>query len=157
VLIRDYRRGDAAMLTRLFFETVHSVNLQDYSEYQVQAWAPAVPDPQIWHARMSERYTLVAEEDGQIVGFVELECDGHLDMLYCRGDAVRRGIGRALYQAVELKAIGLRLERIFTEASITARPFFEHCGFSIVCKQTVTRDGIELANFKMEKRLSPYF
>ena len=154
VLIRDYQRGDAAALTGLFFETVHSVNLHDYSEQQVRAWAPAIPDPNIWHQRMSGRYTLVAEENGQIAGFVELERDGHLDMLYCQKDAVRRGIGRALYWAVELKAAGLGLERIFTEASITARPFFEHCGFALVCRQTVVRGGIELANFKMEKWLS---
>jgi len=154
VLIRGYQRGDAVALTRLFFETVHSVNLHDYSEQQVRAWAPAVPDPAIWHQRMSERYTLVAEENGKIAGFAELERDGHLDMFYCRKDAVRRGVGRALYRAVELKAAGLGLERIFTEASITARRFFEHCGFAVVCRQTVVRGGIELANFKMEKRLS---
>jgi putative acetyltransferase len=157
MLIRDYNRSDAAAITRLFYETVRYVNLQDYSEQQVRAWAPAVPDPQIWHSRMSERYTLVAEENGQIIAFAELESDGHLDMFYCRKDAIRRGVGRSLYEAVELKAIGLGLERIFTDASITAHPFFEHLGFSILRKQTVTRGGIELSNFRMEKQLPPSF
>jgi putative acetyltransferase len=156
MLIRDYNRGDAAAITRLFYETIRFVNLQDYSEQQVRAWAPAVPDPEIWHSRMSERYTLVAEENGQIIAFAELERDGHLDMFYCRKDVIRRGVGRSLYRAVELKAMGLGLERIFADASLTARPFFEHCGFSILYKQTVTRGGIELSNFRMEKRLPPY-
>ncbi len=153
MFVRDYNRSDAAAITRLFFETVRSVNLQDYSEQQVRAWAPAVPDPQIWHARMKERCTLVVEEDGQIIAFAELEHDGHLDMFYCRKDVIRRGVGRSLYRAVELKAIELGLERIFAEACITARPFFEHCSFSIICKQTVIRNGMELSNFAMEKRL----
>jgi N-acetylglutamate synthase-like GNAT family acetyltransferase len=104
---------------------------------------------------MSQRCTLVAEGDGQIIAFAELERDGHLDMFYCRKDVLRRGVGRSLYGAVELKAVGLQLERIFTEASVTARPFFEHCGFFTVCRQTVTRGGIELSNFKMEKPLPP--
>ncbi|MBV8361872.1 MAG: GNAT family N-acetyltransferase, partial [Deltaproteobacteria bacterium] len=94
MLIRDYNRSDAAAITRLFYETVRNVNLQDYSEQQVCAWAPAVPDSQIWHSRMSERCTLVAEENGQIIAFAELESDGHLDMFYCRKDAIRRGVGR---------------------------------------------------------------
>jgi len=104
--------------------------------------------------RMSERCTLVAEEGEQIIAFAELERDGHLDMFYCRKDVIRRGVGLALYRAVELKAISLGLERIFADVSITARPFFERCGFSTLCHQTGRRAGIELSNFKMEKWLA---
>jgi putative acetyltransferase len=64
-----------------------------------------------------------------------------------------RGIGRLLYEAVESKAAGLKLDRIFADVSITARPFFEGRGFSVLRKQTVTRGGIELCNFRMEKVL----
>ena len=154
MLIRDYNPSDAAAITRLFYETIRSVNLRDYSEQQVRAWAPLVPDPKIWHSRMSQRCTLVTEENGQIIAFAELERDGHLDMFYCRKDVIGRGIGRLLYSAVEMKALELRLERIFTEASITARAFFEHIGFSTLARQTVTRNGIELSNFRMEKRVA---
>jgi putative acetyltransferase len=103
------------------------VNRADYTEEQVEARAPAVPDKRVWHARMSEsdRRTLVAEEDGEVVGFAELEDDGHLDMLYLRRDAVGRGVGRRLYEAIEGEAKGSGVERIFTEASITARSFFD--------------------------------
>ena len=151
--IRDYKKSDAAAITRLFYETVHSVNLQDYSEQQVCAWAPKIPDPQAWHSRMSRRYTLIAEEHGEIVGFAELERDGHLDMFYCRKDFIGRGVGRSLYDAIESKAVGLKLGHVFANVSITARLFFEHRGFFVVRKQAVTRAGIRLSNFRMEKRL----
>ncbi len=36
---------------------------------------------------MNGRRTLVAEERGEVVGFAELEGDGHPDMFYVRGDA----------------------------------------------------------------------
>ena len=143
VLIRDYNRTDAPAITRLFYETVHFVNSKDYSERQVRAWAPNIPDSEIWHSRMSQRYTLVAEESSRIVAFAELERNGHLDMFYCRKDVIGQGVGRALYAAIELKAIEMRLARIFAEASITARPFFEHVGFFVCQAQTVTRGGIE--------------
>ncbi len=152
--IRDYEAGDAPEITRLFYETVRSVNRVDYSEEQVRAWAPSVPDPREWHSRMASRRTLVAEEGGEVVGFAELESDGHLDMLFVRGDAVGRGVGRQLYESIECKARGQGLGRIFTEASITARPFFERRGFCVVRERTVARRGVELTNFAMEKDLS---
>jgi putative acetyltransferase len=155
--IRGYEAGDACAIARLFYETVRSVNRADYSEEQVEAWAPVVPDKQAWHARMSkpDRRTLVAEEDGEVVGFAELEDDGHLDMLYVRRDAVGRGLGRRLYEAIEGEARGSGVGRIFTEASITARPFFEQHGFRVVREQRVTRREVEMINFAMEKPLAP--
>lgn len=45
------------------------------------------------------------------------------------------------------------LGRIFTEASITARPFFERQGFRVVREQTVSRQGVSMINFVMEKDL----
>ncbi len=153
--IRDYDAGDAPKIARLFYETIRSVNRADYSEEQVRAWAPGVPDPEEWHARMAGRRTLVAEEDGEVVGFAELEGEGHLELLYLRGDVVGRGVGRRLYREVEREARGLGLGRIFTEGSITARPFFERQGFRVVREQTVSRRGVGLTRFAMEKPLSP--
>jgi hypothetical protein len=102
MVIRDYDRNDAFAITRLFYETVHSVNSKDYSEEQVRAWAPEIPDPDIWHSRMIQRCTLVAEESGQVIAFAELECDGHLDMFYCRRDVIGHGVGRQLYRLSRL-------------------------------------------------------
>jgi putative acetyltransferase len=155
MVIRDYDRNDAFAITRLFYETVHSVNSKDYSEEQVRAWAPEIPDPDIWHSRMIQRCTLVAEESGQVIAFAELECDGHLDMFYCRRDVIGHGVGRQLYQTVETRALDLGLRRIFTEASITARPFFHRCGFFVIQHRTVIRRGIQMTNFKMEKQQLP--
>ena len=155
IRIRGYAAGDAPEIARLFYETVRSVNREDYSDQQVKAWAPGVPDPDEWHARMAARKTLVAEEGGEVVGFAELEEDGHLDMLYLREDAVGRGVGRGLYGAVEREARAEGLRRIFTEASITARPFFERRGFRVVREQTVVVRGVAMTNFAMEKPLPP--
>ena len=155
MLVRDYVRGDAAAIVRLFYETVHSVNSADYSAEQVRAWAPELPDPAAWHERMARRCTLVAEDNGKVVAFAELERNGRLDMLYCRSDVVRRGIGARLYEAVERKARELGLRSISTQASITARPFFERQGFRVLERKTVLRQGVELTCFAMEKQLAP--
>ena len=153
--VRDYERKDAPEIARLFYETVRSVNRSDYSRAQVEAWAPEVPDAAAWHRRMAARKTLVIERDNEVVGFAELEDDGHLDMFYLRKDVVGRGLGLRLYRAVESEAWERGLRRIFTEASITARPFFGRQGFRVVGERMVQRRGVELTNFAMEKILDP--
>ena len=153
IRIRPYDAKDASEIVRLFYETVRSINLADYSQEQVEAWAPEIPDPDAWNARLSGQRTLVAEESGEVVGFAEIEGDGHLDTFYCRKDSVGRGVGSWLYRAVAQEALARGCGRIFTEASITARPFFERHGFRTIRERTVVRRGVELTNFAMGKRL----
>ena len=155
VKVRDYEKRDATEIVHLFYETVRSVNRSDYSKEQIEAWAPEVPDAAAWHARMSARKTLVAVDNDEVVGFAELEEAGRLDMLYLRKDALGRGLGQRLYRVVEDEGRNLGLGGISTEASITARPFFERQGFRMVRKQTVWRRGVGLTNFVMEKKLEP--
>ena len=102
---------------------------------------------------MAGRRTLVVQEGDEVDGFAELEDGGHLDILYVRKDAVGRGVGRLLYDAVEREARGQGLGWLCTEASITARPFFERRGFCVVREQTVSRRGVSLTNFVMRKDL----
>jgi putative acetyltransferase len=154
IQVRNYKQSDAASIVRLFYDTIHSINRRDYSAEQVNAWAPTIPDPTIWHHRMIARSTLVAEQDGDLLGFAEMEPRGHLDMIYCRGDVVGSGVGRRLYQALEAKAIGIGLSYISADVSITAQPFFARCGFYVIQQNTVVRLGISLTNVKMLKVLT---
>lgn len=151
--VRPYEKRDAPGIVNLFYDTVRSVNLADYSPQQVAAWAPEVPDPDVWHRRMVSRTTLVAEENDEVVGFAELEESGHLDMFYLHRDAIGRGLGSRLYEAVESEARALGVGCISTEASITAHPFFGRQGFRVLQEQTVWRGGVGLTNFVMEKPL----
>jgi len=153
LLIRDYRSGDAGAAALLFYETVRATALRDYSDVQIVAWAPEIPDPAQWHQRMSARHSFIADKSGYMLGFAELEADGHLDMLYVARDFVGTGIGSALLDHTERHARSLGLARIFTEASKTARPLFERKGFVLVAEQEVMRNGTPLMNYRMEKRL----
>jgi putative acetyltransferase len=66
-----------------------------------------------------------------------------------------QGLGAAglLLSAVEESARSQGLGRIFTEASLTARPFFERRGFTVILRQSVEKRGQRLTNFRMEKYL----
>ncbi len=153
MIVRLYVPADVDALIDLFRQAVRRIAIRDYSEAQVRAWAPDVADRQSWVERRASRPTWVAEIDGRVAGFTDLEPDGHLDMMYVHPDHQGQGVARALLAQVEEAAAAQKLARLFTEASITARPFFEKKGFRLITPQTVHVRGQDLVNYRMEKFL----
>lgn len=151
--IRRFQSADAGQIAQLFHDTIRTVNLGDYTEQQVKAWAPDDIFFRDWEAKCSGKFTLVAETDGVIAGFSELDEDGHIDCFYCHKDFQGQGVGRLLYNGIELEAKNRGLARLFVEASITAKPFFMKMGFTIVKEQIVEVRGTEFTNFLIEKYL----
>lgn len=154
VNVRLFETQDAEQIARLFYETVREVNVHDYSIAQVKAWAPDDIYFRNWaEVCSSDRFTYVADEQGVIAGFGELEPNGHIDCFYCHKNYQGRGVGRQLYQAIEAKALELSIHRLFAEVSITAKPFFQQMGFLVVKEQEVIRRGETFINYVMEKFL----
>ena len=151
VQLRPYREGDCPALAALFTDTVHTVNAADYTPAQLDAWAPAAgPDLQDWDQRFKDHITLVAEVEGRLAGFADLDpAAGYLDRLYVGSRFQRQGVATALCDALEQAAAA---GPFFTHASRTARPFFEHRGYRVVQARQVQCRGVSLENFRMEKR-----
>lgn len=154
VTLRPYRRDDAPALLALFRDTIRRVNSRDYSPAQIAAWASEDIDTDRWIGRFTGRFVPVAEEAGCPVGFAELEPNGHIDRVYVSADHQGRGVGRQLLAAIVAEAQRVGLARLFTEASITARPFFEAQGFAMMAPQVVTCRGAEFVNYRMERLLA---
>ncbi|NJM60719.1 MAG: GNAT family N-acetyltransferase [Oscillatoriales cyanobacterium RU_3_3] len=149
--VRTYEIGDTQEIVKLFYDTVHEINLRDYTKAQVDAWAPADIDIESWTKSLSSKFTFVAEEGGKIAGFGELEANGHIDRFYCHKDFQRKGVGTQILEQIELQAKTSGMHKLFTEASITAKSFFESKGFTVLKQQEVERRGQKLVNFVMEK------
>lgn len=149
VTLRPYRPGDCPALAALFYETVHTVNAAHYTPAQLDAWAPACgPDLAAWDKSFRAHRTLVAELDGRLAGFGDLDpAAGYLDRLYVHKDLQGRGVATALCNALEEAAAG----PVVTHASVTARPFFARRGYRVLRAQQVERRGVTLANYVMEK------
>ncbi|UVI29717.1 GNAT family N-acetyltransferase [Paenibacillus spongiae] len=155
--IRTFVDSDIHPILSLFRETVHAVNKKDYSQEQLDAWAPLADLTSrldAWQESMRRNMTYVAEIGGTIVGFADMTPAGHLDRVYIHKDHQGQGIASALVMRLESDARGLGLTLIDTEASITAKPFFERRGYRVIQRQTVERQGVQLVNFKMVKDLS---
>lgn len=146
--IRRYRESDLMELTVLFYDTVHKVNVKDYTEEQLNAWAPGQVDLEVWNRSLQEHFSVVAVEQGILVGFGDMDESGYLDRLYVHADYQGKGIGTKICNRLEQAVQG----DIITHASITARPFFENRGYQVVREQQVERQGVFLTNYVMEKK-----
>ncbi|MDZ8187231.1 MAG: GNAT family N-acetyltransferase [Nostoc sp. ChiSLP02] len=138
---------------QLFYDTIHEINIADYTQEQVDAWAPKDMDYEVWHNRLQTKLPYIAEENGEIFGFAELEADGHINCFYCHSKYQGKGIGSQLLSHIENSAKLQGIKRLYAEASITAKPFFENKGFSVVREQQVERRGVWFKNYVMEKYL----
>lgn len=145
-----YQPKHLPQILSLFYETVHTINAADYTPAQLDAWAPAASDQARWAASLSANFALIAEENGIITGFADMDSTGYLDRLYVHKDYQRQGIASQLAQALEQHARCLCAPTVVTHASITARPFFEKRGYRVIREQQVCRFGQHLTNFVME-------
>ncbi len=148
MILRDYTPSDCKTLAELFFNTVHIVNANDYSEEQLNAWATGSIDLEQWNRSFLSNYTVVAETNETVVGFGDIDNTGYLDRLYVHADFQHQGIATAICDKLEQAS---HAEKIVTHASITAKGFFEKRGYKVVAKQQVQRQGILLTNYVMER------
>jgi putative acetyltransferase len=149
-VIRRYEAADLDAVMSVFLRSVRGVASRDYDAGQIAAWAQV--DRDVWSRRRLDRPTWVALIDDVIAGLIDLEGSGHIDMLFVDPACQRRGVASVLLDTVENAARVQRLAVLDTDASITARPFFEKHGFQIVRSQEVALRGQRLTNFRMEKR-----
>lgn len=148
--IRHYQKSDLAAIIRLFHDTVHKVNIKDYTPEQVEVWAPESVDMEKWDKSLSEHHTFVVVHDSKIIGFGDIDDSGYLDRLYVHHGYQRQGVATVLCD--ELESAVDRGVTIRTHASITAKPFFENRGYKVVKEQLVERNGVFLRNCIMELR-----
>ena len=142
--LRLCTQADLPAVLNLFRTSVHTLCRADYTPAQLSAWAPADTDEAPWARRLQCQTFLLAEEDGDLMGFASLEGD------YVHPRHARRGVGTVLCDALERQCTG---QRITVHASLTARPFFARRGYRTVEPHEVQRRGETLTNYLMEKEL----
>src|SRR6266566_4090146 len=112
LLCRSYKFTDFETILSLFYDTVHAINIKDYSQEQIDMWAPFVLDKVKWAKSLSEHFTYVVEIDGKIVGFCDMTHKGILEHLYVDKDFQGHGIASLLLKTVEQKACELGFKEI---------------------------------------------
>lgn len=152
--VRAFREGDAPALHEVFYSAIHGTASADYTPEQVEAWAPAEFDQAAWAGRMRGIAPFVAEEDGRIVGYADVQPDGYIDHFFVAASAGRRGVGSALMRQIHAAAAERGIGAFYSNVSITARPFFAHWGFVVEAEQRPVARGVPMTNYLMRKKLT---
>ena len=148
--IKSYSNAWAAEIADLFYQSVHAIDPSVYTPEQKEAWAPTPPDYTAWSKRLDDKSPFVAIIDGCVAGFIELDADGHIDCTYTHPHFQGLGVASALYEHLLTEARIRDIDRLYVEASLIAKPFFEHREFVVIKKNTLQRNGVTLVNFTME-------
>lgn len=146
--------ADLATLWELRTRAVRSACASHYPPDVIEAWC-AAPPPVSLPLLVQAGGALVAEEDGQVVGYAILnQATGEVDAAFVEPAQQGRGIARDLLRALETMARMRGLARLFLSASLNAVPFYQRAGFQSVREEVYPhRSGIGIASVFMEKPL----
>lgn len=151
--IREALESDLEALMTVFTAAVHALAGGAYTAEQCAAWAPIPPDADRWRHRLSALNVLLACEGEQVAGFIGYARSGHVDLLFTAPQFARRGVAATLFGAACADMLLSGAQRLSTEASLAARPFFERQGFAVVAEEDVLRQGVALRRFWMTRDL----
>lgn len=153
MLIRRFRLGEEIALFDIYYSAIHLIACRDYTEEQVNAWAPANLDHDLWVNRIRGINPFVAEIEGRPVGYADVQVSGYIDHFFVSGRHPRQGIGSALMKFIESEAAHMGVAELTSDVSRTAQPFFENFGFVLIESRVPVIRGVEVPNALMRKTM----
>jgi GNAT superfamily N-acetyltransferase/protein tyrosine phosphatase (PTP) superfamily phosphohydrolase (DUF442 family) len=151
---RDYQPTDLPALLTVFQRAVHQATARDYSPAQRLGWAPQNPDIGGWIDRLSCQHVFIGQTpQQQLVGFIGIDVNGFIDLLFTDPVMQGWGIATGLLGHAEHWARQQGISLLTTNASITAKGFFEKHGFVITGEQTIYRHHESLKNHRIQRRI----
>lgn len=151
--IRKGNLQDLPEMLLLFQDTIIAICSQDYNTAQLEAWKSGSENKERWQNVMNEQDVFIAESENKIVGFCTLAQGNYIDLLFVHKDYQHLGIASKLYELIEKEALDQNPKILTADVSKTAQPFFERINFKVIQEQIVNVKGVDLINYKMEKRL----
>lgn len=145
--------SDLTEMQELYVNTIHHVCSKDYDAAQRAVWTSSVENTERWRKVLLHQIVIIAEKNNKMVGYGTLDKGNYIDFFYIHKDFQRQGIADKILAQIESQAQKMGHSILSSDVSITARPFFEKKGFTVLKEQQNIRKGIELINYKMEKQL----
>ncbi len=142
---------DIDLLQTLFTETVKSTCQEDYKPPQIEAWIASTKDKERWKRMVEKQFTIIAEIDQIALGFASLLDAHYIDFLYVHKDHLRKGIANHLYEILKKESLQSGNQKLISDVSITARPFFEAKGFKTIRENRKIIRGVEIINYHMSQ------
>lgn len=152
--LREATLADIPELKEMYKATLRAINIADYTPEEIEDWASCGNDTAHLADLITHLYFIVAmNETNQIIGFTSIQKDGYLHSMFVHKDYQRKGVASFLLSKAEEYAIENQINTITSEVCITAKPFFERKGYTVVKEQKRKANKLCLTNYWMKKRI----
>lgn len=152
-LIRPANASEISSLRDVFIRAIEGSAKRDYNAAQIAAWISKASSAKFSTA-LTDGVTILAEHHDRPIAFAQLSPNDCIRMLYVDPEWASLGIATLMCQYLEDEARILGSTRLTTNASLTAKRFFESMGFNVEQEETVEINGVALNRSRMEKRLT---
>lgn len=150
--LRWGQASDHGSLADVMFDAVRN-GPSRYSDEQRAAWVPAPRSGPAWDQRLGSQDVILAEADGDVLGFMSLAPGGYIDFAYVRPNAQGTGLLRLMHEAIVQRARERGERRLWLHASLTAEPAFHALGFNVIQGETVVIGGQAFDRSQMQLEL----
>ncbi|SET34728.1 GNAT family N-acetyltransferase [Thorsellia anophelis] len=138
----------------VFYASVHSIDLSEYSLAQQQAWAALPINHEKWASRLQKSRPYYLTVGNKVAGFIEFDMNGKIDCFYVHPHFQRQKIAMQLYQYIENIAYQNSIPLLSVDASKVIKPLFEKQGFMVIKENLFQINDVDLINFTMQKILN---
>lgn len=152
--LREATLADIPELKEMYKATLRTINIADYTLEEIEDWASCGDDTAHLADLITNLYFIVAlNESDQIIGFTSIQKDGYLHSMFVHKNYQRKGVASFLLSKAEEYAIENQMKTITSEVCITAKPFFERKGYTVLKEQKRKANKLCLTNYWMIKRI----
>ena len=153
-MLRRANLEDASAVHRVHMASIRGLALEKYSAEQVEAWCGG-RTPENYHSPITEQFVLVAEQEGRVVGFAQLDAKrATVVAVYVEPGFTRRGVGLKLLRALEEQALSVGLSELSLQASLNAVEFYASAGYATgELSQHFVGRGVSLPCIAMSRAL----
>ena len=142
-------------MAAVYERAVRQIGARHYAPEQIEAWVGQGPRAERFRQKITDgrRGWVAVDDASRVMGFVDLEADGHIDFLYVDPDAAGQGAATLLLDELERVARSAGITRLYVEASEPARRVFERRGFMVTARRDFDISGVAIHNYAMERLL----
>lgn len=154
-LVRPATEADAEDIFRVHSDSIRRLCRSRYEPDEIAAWI-AVRSPASYRVALATRSLFVAERDGDIVGFGQLDPEkAEIEACYVAPESVGEGIGARLLRRMEEEVLRRGRSSVRLNSTLNAEGFYARCGYRWLGNATHRVSGkVDLACIRMEKELA---
>jgi len=145
--------NDLPLMQRFFYQTVMAHGAAIFTKEEILRYSRLAANKRYWRQKFINDFVYNAKLNGEIVGSFLLNRNGTIGYIFVHQDYQRKGIAKALYNALEKVARDAGMVELRTEINMATKSFFQKNGYTITKEIKPSKNG-EILIFCGVKKIS---